>query len=184
MSRPRRSCAASSASASSCATEVVFWPAGVALGLVWLVFRDPAFDYRLVVVGALLPDGLDAPWGGARVAHTLVAAVALLSLVMVLTRGRRHLRRSLLALPIGVFAHLLADGMWARTETFWWPFLGRSLHGRLPALDHGAAVLVLEELVGLVVVAWCWRRFRLGDRAVRAQFIRTGHLPRDVLGER
>jgi membrane-bound metal-dependent hydrolase YbcI (DUF457 family) len=161
---------------------VVLWPAGVALGLVWVVFRDPAFDYRMVVMGALAPDLLDAPAGGARLAHTLVGAVAVLAAVMLLTRGRRRLRRSLLAVPIGMFAHLLADGMWARTATFWWPFFGTSLTGRLPALDHGPAVLVLEELVGAVLVAWCWRRFGLGDRMVRAAFLRTGHLPRQGLG--
>ena len=161
---------------------MVFWPAGVALGLVWLVFRDPAFDYRMVVVGALLPDVIDAPFGGARLAHTLLAAVVALTVVMLATRGRRHVRRSLLALPIGMFAHLVADGMWARTETFWWPFFGRSLTDRLPALDHGLAVLVLEELLGAIVVAWCWRRFRLGDPSVRRAFLRTGPLPRDILG--
>ena len=161
---------------------MVLWPAGVALGLVWLVFRDPAFDYRMVVVGALLPDLVDAPLGGARWAHTLVGAVAVLTGVMLATRGRRHLRRSLLAVPIGMFAHLVADGMWARTETFWWPFFGVAPSGPLPALDHGVAVLVLEELVGAVIVAWCWQRFRLSDAAVRAQFLRTGHLPRDILG--
>jgi hypothetical protein len=31
-------------------------------------------------------------------------------------------------------------------------------------------------------VAWCWQRFRLADPAVRSKFLRTGHLPRDVLG--
>jgi hypothetical protein len=161
---------------------MVFWPAGVALGLVWLVFRDPAFDYRMVVVGALLPDVVDAPLGGARIAHTLLASVAVLTLVMLGTRGRRHRRRSLLAIPIGMFAHLVADGMWARTKAFWWPFFGRTLDGRLPALDHGVAVLVLEELAGALIVAWCWRRFRLSDPKVRAGFLRTGHLPRDVAG--
>jgi len=160
---------------------VIFWPAGVALGLVWLVFRDPAFDYRLVVVGALVPDVVDAPFGGARLAHTLLGAVVVLTAVMLATRGHRRARRSLLAVPIGLFAHLIADGMWARTETFWWPFLGRSLDGRLPAVDHGLAILLLEELVGLTVVAWCWQRFRLSDRAVRRTFLRTGHLPRDLL---
>ena len=160
---------------------MVLWPAGVALGLVWLVFRDPAFDYRLVVVGALLPDLLDAPLGGARLAHTLLAAVTVLAAVMLLTRGRRHLRRSLLAVPIGMFAHLVADGMWARTETFWWPFLGGALDDPLPALDHGTAVLLLEEVAGGAVVAWCWRRFRLSDPAVRRRFLRTGHLPRDIV---
>lgn len=159
---------------------MLFWPAGVALGLVWLVFRDPAFDYRLVVVGALLPDLIDAPFGGARLAHTLVFAVAVLTLVMLGTRGRRHVRRSLLAVPIGIFAHLVADAMWARTETFWYPAFGGPLTGRLPALDHGLAILVLEELAGLLVVAWCWQRFQLGDPKVRRQFLRTGHLPRGI----
>ncbi len=160
---------------------MIFWPAGVALGLVWLVFRDPAFDYRLVVVGALLPDPLDAPFGGARLAHTLLAAVATLVVVMLATHGHRRLRRSLLAIPIGLFAHLVADGMWARTHAFWWPFFGRSLTGRLPAVDHGPAILVLEELAGLMIVVWCWQRFRLTDGAVRRTFLRTGHLPRDLL---
>ena len=161
---------------------MVLWPPGVALGLVWLVFRDPAFDYRMVVVGALLPDLIDAPFGGARLAHTLLAAVVVLGVVMLATRGRRHRRRSLLAIPIGMFAHLVADGLWARTETFWWPFLGGSLDGRLPALDHGVAVLVIEELIGAAIVAWCWQRVRLSDPEVRSRFLRTGHLPRDILG--
>ena len=162
---------------------LIFWPAGVALGLVWLVFRDPAFDYRLVVVGALVPDLLDAPFGGARIAHTLVAAVVVLTAVMLATRGHRRLRRSLLAFPIGMFAHLVADGMWARTEAFWWPAFGTSLTGRLPALDHGLPVLAIEELIGLAVVAWCWKRFGLSDPAVRGAFLRTGHLPRDLTSE-
>jgi len=160
---------------------VIFWPAGVALGLVWQVFRDPAFDYRLVVVGALLPDALDAPLGGARLAHTLLGAVVVLTIVMLATRSHRRLRRSLLAVPIGLFAHLVADGMWARTEAFWWPFFGRALTGRLPAIDHGLAVLVVEELAGLAAVVWCWQRFRLSDPAVRRNFLRSGHLPRDLL---
>jgi hypothetical protein len=161
---------------------VILWPVGVALGLVWLVFRDPAFDYRMVVVGALVPDLLDGPFGGARWAHTLLGAVVVLTVVMLATRGHRHVRRSLLAVPIGMFAHLVADGMWARTETFWWPFFGRSLTGPLPALDHGLTILLLEELIGLVIVAWCWKRFGLSDPAVRRRFLRTGHLPREILG--
>jgi len=160
---------------------VIFWPAGVALGLVWLVFRDPAFDYRMVVVGALLPDLIDAPFGGARIAHTLLGAVVVLTVVMLATRGHRHVRRSLLAVPIGMFAHLVADAMWARTESFWYPAFGGPLTGRLPALDHGLPVLLLEELAGFLVVAWCWQRFRLSDPTVRAEFLRTGHLPRDLL---
>jgi len=159
---------------------VIFWPAGVALGLVWLVFRDPAFDHRMVVVGALLPDLLDAPFGGARLGHTLLGAVVALTAVMLATRGRRHLRRSLLAIPIGMFAHLLADAMWARTETFWYPAFGGPLTGPLPALEHGFPILLVEELAGFLMVAWCWKRFNLDDRTVRRQFFRTGTLPRGI----
>ena len=53
-----------------------------ALAIVWNVFHDTAFDYRLLVVGVLLPDLLDAPFGGARLAHTLLFSVVLLVVVM------------------------------------------------------------------------------------------------------
>ncbi len=160
---------------------MILWPAGVAVALVWSVFRDPAFDYRVAVLGALLPDLVDGPMGGARVLHTLAAAVVALAAVMVLTRARRRARRHWLALPIGMFVHLLADGMWARTETFWWPAFGWDLQGALPALDHAVAVLVLQEVVGALLLAWAWRRFGLRDPAIRSRFFRTGHLPRDLV---
>lgn len=159
----------------------MLWPAGMAVALVWLVFRDPAFDYRLAVVGALLPDLVDGPLGGAKFLHTLAAAVAVLLAVMVLTRNRRQARRHWLALPIGMFVHLVADGMWARTETFWWPGFGWGLPGRLPALDHGLAVLLVKEVVGAALLVWAWRRFGLGDPTVRARFLRSGHLPRGMV---
>ncbi len=160
---------------------MILWPAGVAVALVWLVFRDPAFDYRLAVAGALLPDLVDGPFGGARVLHTLAAAVVVLLAVMLLTRSRRGARRHWLALPIGMFVHLLVDGMWARTETFWWPAFGSGFSHPLPALDHGMAVLVAQEVVGAALLVWAWRRFGLTDPAVRGRFLRTGHLPRHLV---
>jgi hypothetical protein len=159
---------------------LILWPAGLALVLVWMVFRDPAIDYRLVVVGALLPDLIDAPFGGARVMHTLGASVVLLVGVMLATRHRRQARRRLLAVPIGTFLHLVLDGMWTRTETFWWPFLGRRLEGGLPPLDRPAAVLVFQEAAGAVALAWLWREWNLPDPQVRRALWRTGRLPRDA----
>ncbi len=158
---------------------MLLWFAGVSLVLSWVVFHDRAIDHRVLVAGALLPDVIDAPFGGARIAHTLLFSAILLGVVMVATRGRRAARRRWLALPIGTFVHLLADGVWARSHVFWWPFLGGGLSGWLPSLDHGIAVAVLEELAGGAALVWFWRRFRLGDAAVRAVFLRTGRLPRD-----
>lgn len=161
---------------------MILWFAGLAFLLVWQVFRDPAVDYRLVMAGALLPDVVDAPFGGARVAHTLLLSVVLLVGVMAATRGRRAARRRLLALPVGTFLHLVLDGVWGREELFWWPFLGTSLAGQdLPSLDRGPALLVVQELVGLAALAWCVRRFRLTDPARRTTFLRTGRLGRDLV---
>ncbi len=158
---------------------MVLWPAGLALVVVWFVFKDPAIDYRVVVAGALLPDLFDAPFGGSRVLHTLVAAVAVLTVVMVATRGHRHARRRWIFLPVGMFLHLVADGMWTRTDVFWWPFFGVSFSGGLPAVDHGLTILVVEEIAGALALGWFWVRFRLSDPAVRANLVRTGRLPRE-----
>ncbi len=158
---------------------MILWPAGLALVVVWFVFKDPAIDYRVVVAGALLPDIFDAPFGGARVLHTLVASVVMLVVVMLATRDHRHARRRWIFLPVGMLLHLVADGMWARTGVFWWPFFGVSLSGRLPALDHGLAVLVIEEVAGALALGWFWVRFRLSDPAVRVKFVRTGRVPRE-----
>jgi len=158
---------------------VFLWFVGAALVLTWVVFHDPAIDHRALVAGSLLPDLADAPVGGARVGHTLLASAALLAVVMLATRGRRHARRRWLALPIGAFIHLLADGVWGDATTFWWPFLGGALDQPLPSLDHAAGVVVLQELAGLAAIVWFARRFEL-DRPgpARAAFLRTGRIPR------
>lgn len=161
---------------------MLFWPAGAALVIVWNVFRDPSIDHRVVIAGALLPDLLDTPFGGARVAHTLVASVALLMAVMLLTRGLRQARRRWLALPIGTFVHLVVDGAWSHTSTFWWPAFGWELSGPLAPLDRAPALLAIEELVGLAALVWFVRRFGLWQPAARSAFLRTGRLPRDRAG--
>ena len=98
---------------------MIAWPAGMALVATWLVFRDPAIDHRVVVLGAVLPDLVDGPFGGARLLHTVALSALLLVVVMVVTRGRRHARRRWLFLPVGTFLHLVFDAMWTRTDTFW-----------------------------------------------------------------
>jgi hypothetical protein len=159
---------------------VFLWFAGGAFVLVWLVFRSPAVDYRLVMVGALLPLG-ELPFGSPRVLHSLTGAVALLALAMLLTPRRRLVQRRLVAIPIGVFIHLLLDGIWTNTEAFWWPFAGLAWSdSQLPELARGGVDVVLE-IAGGLALWWCWRRFRLFEPARRARFVRTGQLDRDVV---
>lgn len=155
------------------------WFIGSALVVVWYVLHDTAIDYRVLVAGAVLPDLIDAPFGGARFAHTVLASATLLVAVMLATRGRRQARRRWLALPIGTLLHLAVDGVWGEATTFWWPFLGGSLDSPLPSLDRGPALLLLQEAAGAAAIVWFVRRFRLTDPVVRNGFLRTGRLPRN-----
>jgi hypothetical protein len=160
---------------------VILWFAGMSFLAVWLVFRDPAIDHRLVIVGALLPDAIDGLTGGAWVFHSVVASVALLVAVMLGTIGRRLLRRQLLALPIGTFLHLVLDGAWTNTDVFWWPFSrGGFGDASLPSVDRGGFDIVLE-VAGAAALVWAYRRFRLHEPARRATFLRTGRLGRDLV---
>jgi hypothetical protein len=156
------------------------WFLGASFALVWNVFRSPALDYRLVMVGAVLPLA-EIPLGGPRLLHTLAFAVGLLAAVMLATRDRRLVRRRWISLPIGVFMHLVLDGVWTQAEVFWWPFFGLSFgEGPLPELDRGLGWTVVLELAGAAALAWCWVAFGLGDAGRRAAFVRTGHLDREL----
>ena len=131
---------------------MLFWFVGGAATIVWFVFRDPRFDFRLLTAGVLVPDVVDVFLGGARVLHAVVAPVAVLAGVMVATAGRKPVRRRLLAFPIGMFLHLVLDGVFRDTRVFWWPFTGLSLpDARLPSLARGWWDVPLE-IVGLVLI--------------------------------
>ena len=128
-----------------------FWFIGTAILTVWFVFRDPFFDYRLLIVGSVLPLA-DVFSGGAGVLHTLVFSLLLMIIVMLSTVGRRPVRKLWLGLPIGTMLHLVFDGAWATTALFWWPLGGWSFEE-------------LEPPGGVP---------RLADRAVRARRHRDG----------
>jgi hypothetical protein len=157
-----------------------FWFAGVSFAFVWMVFRSPALDYRLIVLGSVLPLG-EVVFGGPRLLHTLAFSVVLLGVVMLATRERRLVRRRWISLPIGVMMHLVLDGIWTESQVFWWPFFGADFGAApIPELDRGAAVVVVMELVGLAALAWSWFTFGLNDPEHRRTFIATGHLPREL----
>ena len=140
-----------------------FWFIGTAVLAVGYVFRDPRFDYRLLVVGSVLPlvDGL---FGGARALHSITVSIVVLAVMMLATSGRKPIRKMLLGLPIGMFLHLVFDGAWTNTDVFWWPFTGLSFgDDPWPITDRGV-MSVLLELVGLGLCAWIWRNNKLGAR--------------------
>ena len=155
---------------------MLFWFVGTAVLSVRVVFGDSRFDYRFLVLGALLPDVIDLPFGGARVLHSVVGSIAVLVVVMLSTVGRRLLRRRLLALPIGMMIHLIFDGAFTNNGVFWWPFSGfRFEDAPWPTWERGPWSILLE-VVGIGLCAWIVQRFGLRDADRRSRFVRTGIL--------
>lgn len=158
-----------------------FWFIGTAIISVGLVFRDPRFDYRLLIVGSVLPIG-DGIFGGARWLHSITVSVALLAVLMIATAGRKPVRKMLLGLPIGMILHLVFDGAWNNTEVFWWPFFGLDFDDApLPITDRGVWTLLLET-IGIALCVWLWRHNRLSDPERRSAFVHNGQL--DAVPER
>lgn len=155
---------------------MVLWFVGTSVLTIWFVFRDPAFDYRFLILGALLPDVVDAVWGGARGFHSVSMGVAILVVVMLATVGRRARRKMLLGIPIGLLLHLIYDGAFADTSVFWWPFTGVAFaDARLPVVERGLFNVVLEA-IGASLCVVIWRRFHLGERDRRRRFVTSGQL--------
>ena len=153
---------------------MLLWFVGGSILLVLLVFQSPAIDYRMVALGSVLPVG-ELVLGGPLLLHTLLGAVVVLGVVMAATRRRRLLRRRLLGIPIGLFLHLVLDGVWTRSSLFWWPFQGTAFDGELPEVSRGVWSLVLE-LVGAAMLVFLWRSCGLADAQRRSRFLRSGQL--------
>ncbi len=87
-----------------------------------------ALDYRLVVIGALLPDIIDKPigiafFGNGRIfAHSLIFILVLLAIGVILYRWKG--RTGVLVLSLCAAGHLVLDRMWGMPATLFWPFRG------------------------------------------------------------
>lgn len=135
-----------------------FWFIATAVLTIAWVFKDPRFDYRLLAVGAVLPDIIDWPTGW-RVMHSVVTSIAVLALVMLVSLGRKSYRKLLLGLPIGMFLHLVFDGAFTSAEMFWWPIGGWQFSADvLPVVARGWWNVSLE-IVGAAAM-WLWWRKR------------------------
>ena len=158
---------------------MLFWFIATSVWSVWFVFRDPKFDYRLVALAALAPDLIDGLRGAVGPMHSVVPSIAVLFAIMIATAGRKPSRQRLLAIPIGMFIHLIFDGAFSNTKTFWWPLTGISLsENSLPSVERGLWNLPLE-IVGVIGCIVAWRYFSLADKFRRTNFLKTGSLHRN-----
>ena len=127
---------------------MLFWFIGTSVAAVWSVFRDPKFAYRWVIVGALVP------------MFSVVTVVGVLTAVMLLTIGKKSVRKNFLALTIGLFMHLVFDGAFLNTKMFWWPLAGLSLDGyAIPVIERGFLNIPFE-IAGVGLILWTRKQIK------------------------
>lgn len=124
--------------------------------------RGRVLDWRLLILGALLPDIIDKPIGilffgseGRLLGHTLIFAIMLGIIGLYLTsRGSPWM----LILAVCCVGHLILDGMWTQADILFWPAHGWHMASYDP-LNWAAFSDWLNELtqqesrIGLVVLA-------------------------------
>ena len=153
-----------------------FWFVATAIFSVRFVFQDPRFDYRLLVVGVLLPDAIDIWWGGARVLHTLLFSVSLLVVIMLTTQNKKVIRKRMLPLAIGTFMHLIFDGAFTATKVFWWPIGGVSFGDAELPVAQRMGLNIAMEIIGVLLLVVLVRQCGLTNAERRRDFMRTGML--------
>jgi len=156
-----------------------FWFIATSIWSVWFVFRDPKFDYRLLAIASLIPDLIDGISGRVGPLHSVITSIAVLFAIMIATAGRRPIRQRLLAIPIGMFMHLIYDGAFTDTKMFWWPVTSTSIDLKLLlSVERGPWNLPLE-IIGITGCLIAWRYFSLSDTTRRRLFFRVGQLHHD-----
>ena len=176
--------------------------AGITLGIAELVERTRAkggerpaanpwwIDWRLALVGSLLPDIVDKPVGqvlfrdtfsnGRIFCHTLLFLLVIALVGAYLYRCQK--KTWLLILSFGTLVHLLLDQMWLAPQTLLWPLYGFAfekgdlshwLENILYALHTDPAVY-MSELVGAGILIWF--ALRLVQKKGVSAFIRNGNL--------
>ncbi|CAB4606797.1 unannotated protein [freshwater metagenome] len=162
---------------------MLLWFLGTSFLSVWFVFRDDQFDYRVLALGAVVPDIIDLCTGGTWAMHSVLAPISALIVVMAVARRGSVRRRRWLALPIGMFLHLVFDGAFNNTKNFWWPLAGFSFEGKdVPSLDRMGLNIILE-IAGAAMLLWVWKTNNLSSPSARERFLRTGRLVGAVNGE-
>lgn len=148
--------------------------------------RIGSIDYRIVLLGSLLPDIIDKPlWllavgyiapSGRGYTHTLLFNLALFTCGLILFRYRKSW---LLIISLCSFMHLIFDQIWNSPVVLLWPLLGPLpvketvgwLFNIIQALFSYPSVYI-PEIIGLVIVLLF--AYRLMIRRSFISFIRSG----------
>lgn len=169
---------------------MILWHTGLAAAIVYATLGRRRIDYRFVLLGAVLPDAVDAVLDalvyegstGRGAAHSILAVVAVALVVILGSKGERRL--AIFGVPVGWLLHLVGDGMWNAPRTFLWPAFGTSFarsSGEPYSWDLLADPLAHlstwgGEITGALLLAWFWVAFGLGHGDRFRLFLRDGYL--------
>ncbi|MTI83720.1 MAG: metal-dependent hydrolase [Firmicutes bacterium] len=140
-----------------------------------------AVDYRLVLLGAVLPDIIDKPLGGLILRESLgngrIYSHTLAFLLVLFTAGvilqRKLNRPGLLVIGGGVAAHYVLDGMWFSPANLFWPLYGWSFPKGNPEgwmqlwlnnLLSNPLVFVPEIAGGLILLCFLVKFYGKGEK--------------------
>jgi hypothetical protein len=122
----------------------------------WPTSFSSKVEFRILLLGAILPDLIDKPLGflwldnGRVFCHTLLFFTIITILGLYLHKAFNKMTLHVIAFGCGI--HLLLDEMWLESRTFWWPLFGVSFE----KLDSGSIgtwfELIIEGLISNPVV--------------------------------
>jgi len=143
-------------------------------------------DYRLVLLGSMLPDIIDKPtWlfafgdifsTGRGYAHSFMFNLVLLLIALILLRYRKSW---LLVISLSSIIHLVLDQIWNEPLTLWWPLIGpmpkvatTGWYAYLVEELISSPSVYIPEIIGLMVLVLMGARLVMKRRITH--FFRTG----------
>ena len=159
---------------------MLLWFAGLSFVIVASVFASPAIDYRLVILGSVIPV-VEMFFGGPWILHSLLAPVLIMGSVMIVFRGKRLKQRKWLGLPIGMFIYLFLDRAWAKVNLFWWPISGLEIKtGDTPTWED-PVLIILMEVVGAAAGIYGILKYKIHKKDNLRLFTKSGQIQRQIM---
>jgi inner membrane protein len=164
---------------------------GIGLGLAWLLAGTSRgrIDYRLILLGAILPDLIDKPLGAALGLDTRIWGHTFLFLFAVLALSLVPTMQALRLVGFGVATHLLLDGIWVQpavalypVDGWWFPPTEFHPEGWIDVLLHNPLVQFGEIIGALILLAFAWRHGLFSRKALSA-FLGHGVLTHSAEGQ-
>lgn len=158
---------------------------GIALGVIYAInarFRL-GVDYRLVILGSLLPDIIDKPLGNIILHDALnngrIIGHSFAFLLLLAVIGITY-KKGVLYAAYGVLTHLILDWMWLNPVTLLWPLLGEFASTDFQFMDISRTIFepynIMGEAVGIAFLAIISARHGLYKLENAADFLVTGVL--------